>query len=709
MSDTDRRVRVSDLPRPVRGGCAPWLVPRRLGFVGALCAALGVGGEALAQESPPPDPEPQAQQQEEATPTRESRPGEPPAEPDEGAAARSPERPATTVVPAQPADGDRNAVTRVIIDYVRTNEGHPDPAAVLEAEIRLSEAGDGWVAPREGARVRSISLSEIPSLSKQDFYDSALPLFAPTIVARLQELGLIGVYVEPDPEQFAVVEGEVVDRRDAEDTTLRMRITTGIVTEMRTIAQGERITGEDAQRVDNPVHDRIRRRSPVQAYEPGEEEDKAPRRDLLRRERIDDFVFRLNRHPGRRVDVAVAPSGDQPGGVTLDYLVTENRPWFLYYQVGNTGTRETDRVRHRFGFIHNQLTDSDDILILDYLTSDFSDELNALFASYERPFPGTDRLRWRAFASYLDFEASELGLPDANFESDQFQYGGEILWNFHQDRDLFFDAVAGLRFDTIDVANELAGVSGEEDFLTPYAGIRVERERESERTYASAILEFAAPGATDVDDDRLFELGRVGADDDWTKLLYEFTHSFYLEPLVGEGPDEGDTGLANELVLSARGQVAFDNRLIPQEQSVAGGLYSVRGYPQSIIAGDDVHLFSIEYRHHLPRALEPSVEPGEFFGETFRYRPQYAYGPTDWDLIIRTFLDVGRTVVHDEPAFERDETLAGFGFGFELRFTRRLSLRVDTAMAITDLENADGTVEISRGHTETYIVFTVLF
>ena len=73
----------------------------------------------------------------------------------------------------------------------------------------------------------------------------------------------------------------------------------------------------------------------------------------------------------------------------------------------------------------------------------------------------------------------------------------------------------------------------------------------------------------------------------------------------------GDPALAVALdararaALSTRGQIRFDDRLVPQFQQVAGGMFTVRGYEQSIVAGDSVVIGSAEYRFHLPRMLDP--------------------------------------------------------------------------------------------------------
>jgi len=88
-----------------------------------------------------------------------------------------------------------------------------------------------------------------------------------------------------------------------------------------------------------------------------------------------------------------------------------------------------------------------------------------------------------------------------------------------------------------------------------------------------------------------------------------------------------------------------NNRLIPNEEQAVGGLYTVRGYPESITAGDNAVIASLEYRFHLPRTFRVS-EPGHigerpigWMGRDFRWAPQQSFGRADWDLIFKAFID----------------------------------------------------------------------
>lgn len=615
-------------------------------------------------------------------------------------------QPSVVQVPAiepQPADGQPHTISQVVIEYVRPIDGQPSADELLEAEIVVARTASGFVLPREGEPAERIHLADFSEQTSPVFYDSVLPLIAPAVVARLQTLGLIGVYVEPDPAQIRVEGGNIVDERAAGDTSLRLRITTGIVVDVRTNGLGERLP-ED-QTLNNPAHSHIRQNSPVQPAQTQEEATEGTRASsLLRRDLIDEYVYWLNRHAGRRVDVAVVPSGEDFGGVSVDYLVTENRPWMLFAQISNTGSDTTSELRERFGFIHNQLTNHDDTLSIDYLTGNF-DEVNAVTGSYERPLFADDRVRGRVFSQWYSYTAGDVGLPNADFQGNGYTVGGELRWNFFQHRDLFLDLVGGLRFEHVEVDNDLVGTTGSEGFLIPSIAVRLERFRESERTSAGISLEGNVLNA---DEGELTEIGRFNADAQWVVLKFDAQHSFYIEPLLNRDPNK-PTPLAHEIALSTRGQWAFDYRLIPNYEEVAGGLYTVRGYPESEVAGDSVFIASFEYRYHVPQGLSPKAQAGNFLGSSFRYAPQYVSGPTDWDLILKAFVDIGRSLNNDRLFFEQNQTLVGVGFGVDLVMTRRLTGRVDFGWALNDIESATGSNRVDSGDFEVHFVVTLIY
>jgi hemolysin activation/secretion protein len=161
-----------------------------------------------------------------------------------------------------------------------------------------------------------------------------------------------------------------------------------------------------------------------------------------------------------------------------------------------------------------------------------------------------------------------------------------------------------------------------------------------------------------------------------------------IDAALGDPAEDKTSTLANEIYLAFRGQYAFGYRLIPPEMSIAGGLYTVRGYKEAAATGDTTLIGNVEYRLHIPRLFRPSPPVEVPYVGPFRWAPQQAFGEADWDLIVRTFFDVGRVIRSDPTAFELNETLLGAGLGVELQLKRNLSARLDYGWILKSLETS---------------------
>lgn len=666
---------------------------------GALAAAACLGGAPLAVGQPVGDP-----------------------------SAPPPPVPLVEGQPQAPvADAPRYPVSRIVIRYATENPGHPSPDDVLKARVTLGIEDGGFVAPREGMPSVTLRLSDIAEEPMRRFSLLALTAVVQAVFEEYKRLGVIGVIVDaggdihlpmvqnPATGRFELDTADPAAGRDLRpgqrpeaQTELHLVVYTGAVTQVRTQATGERIPPQE--RLNNPRHAFILRRSPVQPS--GAEGEQ---RDLLRKDRVDDFLHRLNRHPGRRVDAAVS-AGEKEGDITLDYLVNESKPWAVYFQLSNTGTEETDEWRERFGFTHNQLTGRDDILTVDYITAAF-DETNAVLGSYEAPIGDAERWRWKAFGNWSEYTASDVGFADEQFEGNGWTAGGELIWNVAQHRELFVDAVAGLRWQNVSVDNVGLGTTGEGDFLIPSMTLRLERQTDLSTTLGSIGVEGNLASAAGTDEVDIQNLGRLNVDDSWTVLKFDLYHSFFLEPVLNPSrwhDISTNPTLAHELAFYARGQFAFDYRLVPNFEQVIGGLYTVRGYPESAAAGDTVLIGTAEYRFHIPWALRPDPQPRRLFGRQFRYFPQQPYGRSDWDLVIRAFFDAGYARNSERLSFEDDELLLGTGLGVELVYRRNVSVRLDWGIALSDTEagqtvgsefSPDWTAGRSRFHVSATILY----
>ena len=609
---------------------------------------------------------------------------------------------ATQAAQTRPAQGPFYPVTRFALRYMR---GHPDLPKLDTLErvtFTLGRRDGRFVAPAAGDATVRTSIARLARDEPRAFSAQAVQHVLEAMRDALTERELMGVYVAPDPRDLGE-DGR--DLRPADRGALRLVITVGRVTDLRTVAAGERID-EDA-RINHPAHRAIRQRSPIQPAQPA---DDVPG-DLLRRDVIDEYVYHLSRHPGRRADVTLS-AAERPSGVTLDYLITENKPWAAYAQLSNTGTAQTDRLREQFGFFHNQLTGNDDIFQIEYLTAAF-DESNAVRASYEAPLFDAERMRWRVHASWSDYTASDVGFFNDTFTGTTYDYGGALEANLFQHDNLFVDAFAGARVLDVAVDNTVPGLErGREQFLLPHVGLQLEQRAEWYDNFGRVQLEWHTQNVMSLDEAELGQLGRPSPDAQWAVLSWNLQHAVFLEPLLNpkawrDPSTPASSTLAHEVSARFRGQHAFGSRLIPQLEQVAGGLYTVRGYPESVTAGDTVLIGNLEYRFHVPRVFEIEQKPRDLFGGPFRFAPQYVYGAPDWDLAPRVFLDAGYVIGNSNAGSGAvpNETLVGTGVGFDVSYKRNFRFSLDWGWSLTRLENG----QRDSGEERLHFVVTVLY
>lgn len=511
---------------------------------------------------------------------------------------------------------------------------------------------------------------------------------------------LVGVNVVPSLNDINW--GTGADKRKG---TLRFKlmIYTGHVTGIEVLNQSPDVEGEDRK---NP--DRLMRIAQNDEIRPG---------DLIYRDLLDDYMLRLNRRPGRRINAAIIPGRDakDPSGVDLQYQISEAaRPFTFYAQIANIGTKTTGDWRERFGFVHNNLTNADDVFRFDYLTAEF-DSTNAVSGSYERPFMD-NQMRARAYGSWSQFTADSVGIANFTFKGENIDIGAEFEATVFQRGAYFIDVFTGVKWDSVKVNNPTLGQRARQKFLIPYAGVKFEHATDVMHTNAAISIETTQRTWTGNTNNELTTLGRIFPDSRFTVIHYNFDHTMYLEPLLysAEALNEDRTRatLAHEVSISIRGQEAFNYRLIPSYEGVAGGFYSVRGYPESVVSGDNSIVASAEYRFHLPRVLMTTnadgkatfIDPASTGG--FRVGPTGPFDRADWDWIFRGFVDAGNVRQNRIQSFERNRTLIGAGVGTELQFKQNVQLRLDWAFALRD---TSGTENVKAGDSRLHFSATFLY
>ncbi len=609
-------------------------------------------------------------------------------------------------------DGPRYWVGRVVVGYANEHPLQPPIDLVRDAPYALGRASDGYVGARRGGNNVWFQLSELGAADAVPVYATGLQDLCEQVVATLGERGLIGVYVAPPPNEIDPDTG--ADLRPDGSTELHLVVHTGRVQGVRTFAAPAVPGVAPIPQEISDDHEEIAARSPLQPVGAG---------DPLNKNQLDAYLAGLNRLPGRMVDAVVTPTLT-PGVVNLDYMVAEDRPWTIASDFSNTGTETTGDNRQHFGYANYQLTGHDDVLLLDYVTSNFSDQMNAVSASYETRAPYVDRLRARFGGGWSTYASDQFGFDtvvvsgsdpnstkivhdEANFTGTQWELNGGVVASLVQQPGFFIDGDLGARFMHIEVVN-LDEFKDTMPFVVPELGFTLENAGDISRTrgrlaFQQNVPALAGTNASDMAD--FSNVSRANLDDNWRALMLDFAGSLYLQPLFHGTRFFGPRPLrpremAHEVAWRVGGQWSLGTRVIPQAEGVLGGFSTVRGYPQSIVSGDSFANASLEYRYHVPlglRAVTPWQVP--WLGD-FRPAPDRSYRMPDWDLVLVAFGDWGQVWNTDAVPGETNDTLFGAGLGFEIVVRRNFAVRLDYGWAVLGVPSAqvdagDGEVHFS--------------
>ena len=591
----------------------------------------------------------------------------------------------TVVTPAAAANS-------VVIEHFEFRYGLQHPALPSLEElnrlgVRLTKEGTVWhPAPANAGEV--VKLGSIPEGSRFD--GDALREIAQEVVRWYNVRGMFGVWVS-----FLDVEASssgLTDHRPADDRTARLVVWASQVAEVRTLARGNRFKTQFS--VNNRKHRSIIANSPLP---PGKTPD-APG-SLFRKDLLDDYLHGLSQHPGRLVEASIASAGE-PGKVVLDFLVNESKPWQIFSQVTNFGTESTGIWRGRLGFQHNQLTNHDDILNIDAISTPDRKTYGS-FLSYRIPVLRPAKLLVRVYGSYGDFLAGDASLQSLRFAGRNWLGGLELTNPLSLPRNWQLVTALGANFNHYQIQSRINTtplVSGFSNFLVPFLGTTLSRESpgwalSSSLRFDHTVGSFANTNATN----GISALGRIAAEPEWTSLRWTLNGSLYLESLFQRS--EQARFPANEVSLRLKGrQLLRGKRLIPHEQEPIGGALSVRGYAESVLAADQFISGSFEYAFHIPRLLKPG-EPGKLFRRDFKWRPAKPGQTPDWDLVVRAFYDYAyRQVTPPKKGnvlsstgelslIDRTVSIAGAGAGVELIVKQNFSLRGDVGRALTELRD----------------------
>ncbi len=374
----------------------------------------------------------------------------------------------------------------------------------------------------------------------------------------------------------------------------------------------------------------------------------------LNLQNLESDLFFLNQKPGRRAEAFLEP-GTEPGTSDILLKAHESNPVRAYYGFNNRGTKLTHRGRHSAHVDHYNLTGHSDELRT-ALTGAEDGALGAGAISYRFPIERTGT------TLSLDTSYSKTRLvkhlKPANIEGESLGISPGLTQTLYRTPTLDVSLYAGL-----DVVDSKALIDEQKTSFDRMrvirTGPRVTHRDKTGRTLLSADVhwgldDFLGSSSKNETVSRPNSGGEfLFFTADWARIQQlPFYRSF--------------------LIARAGGQWTDDN-LTSVEQFRAGGIYSVRGYPEADALGDVGYHFSLEW----------SV-PASFFPDDWRL----PYYKTKWKDSIRlaAFLDGAKTFSHNRALSTdtKDEFLLGAGVGVRVNVDERFALQLDYAQPIGD-------------------------
>jgi hemolysin activation/secretion protein len=309
---------------------------------------------------------------------------------------------------------------------------------------------------------------------------------------------------------------------------------------------------------------------------------------VVNQKELDDYINLLNQNPDRYVS-AVVTKGKEPNSLAVEYDIYEASPWHWFVQIDNSGSKER-QWSPKLGLINTNLLGIDDTFQVLYqapwdkgITENYS-----IYGSYDFPLWGP-KLRLNVYAGYSQFNISPTG-PTGFLGSGDF-YGGILRYNALQVNDWFFDITGGLsheRSRTKPSEFPFSVLESDVQWGMWSTGFEIHRRNDMMDTSFSFDRSESMSGSSKED----FAMARTGANPDFTIYTGAFSHSQYLDP-----------NKINRLSGSLR-IVRASDRLVPAKMTAIGGMYTVRGYKEVEVIGDEAVLASGQYEFDIVKYNE---------------------------------------------------------------------------------------------------------
>jgi hemolysin activation/secretion protein len=385
--------------------------------------------------------------------------------------------------------------------------------------------------------------------------------------------------------------------------------------------------------------------------------------EILDYEKLNRDIRRINLHPDITVQAVLEPGKEQGTSDVVVKMKEDERPWHLFAEYSNEGSKYTTKSRFGAGFVHNNFLGNRDILTFRGRMGERTD-IYSLSTNYSTPLSLVGLYNTRV-GGYYAYSNSVIG--------DEFRVlnpkGDATAWGIYLSHPwldvdwvdpfpLTLQSTATVGFDSISTRNELLGQETSRDEIRVLkTGFSVDEKDEWGRTFISEQFRFGL-------DDFAGSMKRY----DERSSRLDASSRFFKN--TGDITRISRIPFSSYVVTSFKYQLASDP--LPQsEQFVLGGAGTVRGYPENEYFGDYGYAATAELR--TPAFIIPSQIKVPFDSKTaLRDAIQFAY-----------FIDGGRGILFKpRVGEEKDLYLVGGGFGIMWDLYGGLKGRIDFGFPI---------------------------
>jgi len=530
-------------------------------------------------------------------------------------------------------------VTKIFFKYGNVVSGLPNLNDLDEAYIEIGKAGreysllqlrQGLSGPIQISESELFKLSEIPlHFLKKEGYEGVVALVDPTLIdpVNAQDLREPGNY-ELTIEVWVSVLESVELESDGLRKNERLRIEKSILN----YVDRSNISG-----------------SPV-------------------KKSFFTEIKQRGNHSSRSSQVILS-AGSQPGMVKAVVRNKRQDSDHFSLSVSNSGSPSTGKWIFNGLAKTNQLTGIDDNLQINYSVSN-TGEKQGLSGRYYIPFLPQEKLGLGLSLGYSSYDASTFAITQIDFNG-QNLYADISLCAKSKPFDEFGLCAGfeiGLRIENVKAFNSLTS-SADVSMLTPR--ISANLEQKNKFRYANTSISLGG-NISSIDPNDLIALGGLDVTDKYARLTLSHTENLFVGKMLYSPGKYLSKHSISMKFQSSWGM--FDERHLPHHQFVTGGTGSVRGYPESTVAGDHGNLISLEYRM-----------PFFIFGHSS------AKAPLIWS--VAPFVDWARTSVNNPLSWESNHILIGTGLSFYLPLPYGMFASVEFAKPLREIEVSGNTLD----------------